>query len=537
MRDVGGMAEARFQEWAAEAGLVCNRATVDKGGWDYLLQFTAVNPGGKQIVSLDQLPPGASCLVQVKASDTLEAPDVKLSNWRLLANPAMPAFFLVLNYGGCSDPRDAFLIHVGEEQIGRLLKRLRELSPEERDSLHKHTMSVTWTDADRLPELNGPALRAALERHIGLNPIDYQKKKRAWWESSGYEEGRIKMSIVTGPVGERSALEQLAEFAIGRLEELPTTLTALDEERFNIRKAVGPDLPREVTLKLEKLRPVTTAKLQIYSDGNRRTAFETNLFASRAIFPFLEGEFDRCRFTNELFELVISAQGRVEVEMFGLKPYDERPLSELVNLAELMLMLEETKLNPSAILRLRATIEGQSLDIHRRGAIEGFPLDSRALMFAGAASDAGRLARTLNIDDQLLASPAALVHQRRQIECCRILVGNDRKAIQIKGTVPKDTPEDGEFAYPFVAGAAIGKTLVIVAAAVHGRGNFAPAAEPDLKQVSLLEPAIHVVDSKVILGGSENRLSLPPYYEKIEEWVAAKGFTLLPSETAGEEES
>src|SRR5258708_24805929 len=131
MRDVGKMGEKVLELWTGQVGIVCNKAGEDKGGWDYLLQLPAVIPASTQVLSLDRLPPSSSCLVQVKASDALDTPDVKLDNWRRLADPALPAFFLLLNFAAGDGPVDAALVHLRGGQTGRAPQKLPETSRDE----------------------------------------------------------------------------------------------------------------------------------------------------------------------------------------------------------------------------------------------------------------------------------------------------------------------------------------------------------------------------------------------------------------------
>ena len=39
MRDVGELGESTLKLWASQANIVANKATQDKAGWDFLLEF------------------------------------------------------------------------------------------------------------------------------------------------------------------------------------------------------------------------------------------------------------------------------------------------------------------------------------------------------------------------------------------------------------------------------------------------------------------------------------------------------------------
>jgi hypothetical protein len=78
----------------------------------------------------------------------------------------MPAFICIMEFSGADVPRDAYLIHVGEELIGRILKRLREQERADRKKAKRAELSVPYGDSERLAYANGASLRQAIERHV-----------------------------------------------------------------------------------------------------------------------------------------------------------------------------------------------------------------------------------------------------------------------------------------------------------------------------------------------------------------------------------
>jgi hypothetical protein len=100
----------------------------------------------------------------------------------------------------------------------------------------------------------------------------------------------------------------------------------------------------------------------------------------------------------------------------------------------------------------------------------------------------------------------------------------------MRGEISETAPDNLEVAYPVVTGAFIGKTLVIVAAAIHGRVAFSASQTPGMKSFNVPEPAIALVETSVIEDGSRGTHDLTPLYARIEEWAARKGVELLPVE-------
>src|SRR5205809_6637408 len=90
----GAKGESRFQEICEDAGLICNKSTRDRSGWDFIVEFQfgdAEDPS-----PLDSRTPPLSCHVQVK---TLRAENdrfrMRLSSAERLAKEIKPAFVYV----------------------------------------------------------------------------------------------------------------------------------------------------------------------------------------------------------------------------------------------------------------------------------------------------------------------------------------------------------------------------------------------------------------------------------------------------------
>ncbi len=96
---LGAKGESRFQEICEDAGLICNKATRDRGGWDFIVEFQFED--AEEDYSLDSRTIPLSCHVQVK---TLLAQNdrfkVRLSAAERLAKEIKPAFIYVFKVVG-----------------------------------------------------------------------------------------------------------------------------------------------------------------------------------------------------------------------------------------------------------------------------------------------------------------------------------------------------------------------------------------------------------------------------------------------------
>lgn len=151
MRDLGQLGESTLTGWAAARSITAQRATNDRSGWDYLLEFPS-RCDDKSPASRDREPASFSCLVQVKATSTgrLNRP-VKLVNWhRLIKNP-LPAFFLIVSAPDSSgNPADR------PPSTGLLCPTLPNL----------HLKSGDWTHLSRASPWSARRITSKDSRHV-----------------------------------------------------------------------------------------------------------------------------------------------------------------------------------------------------------------------------------------------------------------------------------------------------------------------------------------------------------------------------------
>jgi len=199
LRDVGKRGEGILQSWASEEDASLTKTDDDRWGWDFLLEFPI------QRTSVGAEPDKEEevyrCLIQVKSTSSSDRScQVKMSNWRRLVETPLPAFFLVLRFDSVRACREAFLVHVGEDEISKVLRKARELGVAgEGDRLHKHTLVLQWCDEQRLPGTTGQALLDGIRRLIGPSPADYSKRKLGLRERVGYDAANAQVTTLNRP--------------------------------------------------------------------------------------------------------------------------------------------------------------------------------------------------------------------------------------------------------------------------------------------------------------------------------------------------
>jgi len=191
-RDVGKMGESLVDFWASQVGITANKSNVDRTGWDCYLEF----PFDPLLTSRNLHRPAIECKLQVKATDKQDRKwQIKLSNLRRLATIPLPAFILVIEFGAFADPQSAFLVHIDHTLITSILKRIVELKKSNHDlKLHKHTMTITYNESNRIDTV-GHSLKDAILKYTGDDLSAYISDKKSHLEQTGFESGKTKITF------------------------------------------------------------------------------------------------------------------------------------------------------------------------------------------------------------------------------------------------------------------------------------------------------------------------------------------------------
>lgn len=229
MRDLGLMGESTFSLWCADVGLIPNGSQIDKTGWDFFVEFP-FNSG----TSPHEIHKSAfECKVQVKATDKNERKlSITLSNLRRLITAQMPAFFIFIEFDSQNKAQRAFVVHVNNSLISKVLKRLHKIEQSDKDNnFNKRTMTIHYDEAHRLNNLNGECLKQNLLTHIGDNIAEYIASKKSHLESTGFEDGFGQMTFTTE--GEDN-LKTLIDVSLGIEKQVEISTFKGTDTRFGI---------------------------------------------------------------------------------------------------------------------------------------------------------------------------------------------------------------------------------------------------------------------------------------------------------------
>ena len=126
------MGESTFQLWCANSGLVANGSKIDKTGWDFLVEFpVSALSADTALVHKASI----ECKVQVKATEKKNRKwAVKISNLKRLVATEIPAFFVFVEFDGMESAQRAFIVHVDEILMRKVLKKVHSINQSEKEN-------------------------------------------------------------------------------------------------------------------------------------------------------------------------------------------------------------------------------------------------------------------------------------------------------------------------------------------------------------------------------------------------------------------
>lgn len=298
-RDVGAKGESTFTSWCADVGLTPNKSGMDRTGWDFMVEF----PFGENIPDADAVHvPAIECRVQVKATDKADRKlPITLSNLRRLATAPIPAFIIFIEFDGTDTEQRAYIVHVDEHLMSKILKRIHEItqgSGEKR--LNKRTLTIHYNESSMMDKLNGNCLRRTLLNHIGNNILDYVSRKKKTLESAGFEEGSATINFEVE--GEEN-LKQLIDISLGIGKQVTVANFVARYTRFGIVSKRPFINEASGKLELPSIKPVSEGFLRfIESKLSGGISFRARLYIS-PITQFVPEELRVIRIECEFFEI------------------------------------------------------------------------------------------------------------------------------------------------------------------------------------------------------------------------------------------
>lgn len=302
---IGDLAEDAFKNLCTEARIIANQPTRDRKGWDLVLEcpFPAETRSSDWVARPTQI----TCFAQVKGTITDDGTvPIALAHLERMAKERIPWFVpvLILDPAHPHRPSDAYLVHIGEQLIARIMKRLFEESlagvP-----LGDQTMSLPWTAEDRI-ELNGDAVLATIRKHVP-DADAYPDQKQRWRAAARAELERVSGTLSFYYRTDDAIYDALSRLAIGELDFIPL-------RAFSAKGAILKKTSRSGVIK----RGRATMEIEPFSNGEsiielRGAAGTSKLSCSTraavTAFPSLPAEYNRLRFDTRFLKFVVTPDG------------------------------------------------------------------------------------------------------------------------------------------------------------------------------------------------------------------------------------
>lgn len=171
--DLGSMGESFFATLCKSTGLIANKSTDDKGGWDYEIE----HPRSHSPTYQNQSYPVYR--IQVKASRDKKAQvPLTYSNLLNLIQYSGASFIFFLTYTEGIFPEKGYLLHIDQGVTREVLLSLRKKHLKNHLlATNKATKIIRFDSNTELSPLDGKTLSEAIGKHIGSDYLKYVSNK------------------------------------------------------------------------------------------------------------------------------------------------------------------------------------------------------------------------------------------------------------------------------------------------------------------------------------------------------------------------
>jgi len=292
----GTLAQDEFKTWCTNNDLTANRATEDKEGWDFFVEFKSSNDPRP---FLDHAAPTTKALVQVKASAEPEGEfRMKLSNARkLVTGHPGPAFVFVAHLESRA-LKKTWLMHCGSGFIERVLHALVEESSK---PLNHRFLTFRPAPDD---EVTRETLRTKIETGVG-DTRTYEQRKRELMETVGYDAHRYTLTVRQDTGTHEEVLQDIVDLALG-LREITVESISINDARFGETRLVQ-------TIEKPTLSSPTSddapSVLLIFETETERAELQFRALVGAMFVPNLPAHLNKTRLVSPLIDIVIGGDG------------------------------------------------------------------------------------------------------------------------------------------------------------------------------------------------------------------------------------
>ena len=240
---MGRAGQTKFGELCDLGNLVANDSSrADRMGWDYLVEMPIDACRGDEPFDKRYKVPDMKVQVKTIWADNGSV-DLELIAAERLARWEYPSFIVILRMNIDKSYRDAYVIHLFDDNLARILRALRKVEAENGRSIKNRTLTFDIGAGTKIA-VNGDDLAKELRQSIGNNERNYAARKRDQLDNLGFGSHRVKARFDLAAMDNEEALNVLLGMQSGRA----TTFEA-DEIRFDIRTALIRDTGARIEVK------------------------------------------------------------------------------------------------------------------------------------------------------------------------------------------------------------------------------------------------------------------------------------------------
>jgi len=415
---VGRQAERIVDEWADRGGIGIEKLSPDNHGidrWFELRPDPLLPPGA----GLDALPKDIQGFIQVKGTQHPDNPcSISLTNLRRAVHLDQPFFFLGVVLDDNLEVSRAHLVHVDEALVGRVLEALRALDFEDHQTLHKKSLSFSWTEETLLASPSASALAGRIYDLVGP-PETYAERKGRWRKRVGYGDRPVQLAVRVRGTREQIAMAFVGE---GRLE---AEILEHSEVRFGIpRPAIHGIPPGPAFISFGEGSKKTEAEVCCWNEGATPVVVRGSLRVAPTRSPTV------MKFTSPSLEVVLrdhptDAQlSTLSIRHLGLLDLDRpRSLRALADASRLLWQL----FRPGGAGELRC--RGHTVDL--RPAPGLFPHEESLLRHAAPFEWALAVAREAGIHDDSKVRPRSILDQAHRLCAWGAYLGTAQEPVHL----------------------------------------------------------------------------------------------------------
>jgi hypothetical protein len=406
--ELGEKGEARFKEICADAGLVYNKSDRDRTGWDFIVEFPFEIPSDVS-TPLESRKVPLSCHVQVKT--LLEKNDrfkMRLSSAERLAKELKPAFVCVFKVNHELRIVDAYLIHILNKPLGKILKRLRNEDVAGNSTPNKKTISMSASVDGARIALTGDSLRGALVNAVGADLHTYATEKRNQLATLGFEERPYSTEMTLC-----LSNEDLVDVFLGLKKDVPALQLRTEHTRFGIPVPLPELTEKDATITIQP-SAADTCTITVRSDPLSTPA----VFVGKIFFPAIPGlppELGKILFVTDLFSMTVTRRSWAINVKPNLPPQSAEMWAAYWRLAFVMATgrgtIQITSLSKPISSIIEVTVKTPQLDPDQcKYFTEVFERTSSLLRFVGAVDEPKLSMEMISENAQRIITAHGLIH-------------------------------------------------------------------------------------------------------------------------------